>query len=80
MSTLDWLLVFAACGLVPVHIYYGIRYREFFVTSKATMNVSYWSMIAEFKKHHPTAGGVLVAVVWLQAAIVAAFAISLAFS
>jgi hypothetical protein len=36
-------------------------------------------MIAEFKRHHPRAGGVLAAVVWLQVTIVVALAISRVF-
>jgi hypothetical protein len=76
VSTIEWVFLLVAFGLIPVHIYYGIRYREFFTVSQATINTSYWSMIAEFKKHHPRGGLILSAAIWLQVAVVIALAIA----
>ncbi len=75
MTTFDWLLVFLALSLAAVQLYYGTRYRKFFVVDKATLNKTYWSMIVEFRQHHPTAGAVLMVVVWLQVAVVLTFAL-----
>lgn len=76
MTTIDWVLVSLALCLAAAQLYYGIRYREFFVVSKETISRSYWSMILEFKQTHPKAGGVLAVVVWLQVAVVLALAVS----
>jgi hypothetical protein len=75
MTTLDWTLVALALGLAGVHIFYAIRYRQYFVVDKANFHRSYWSMILEFKRHHPRAGAVLAFAVWFQLPVVLAMAL-----
>jgi hypothetical protein len=70
MTTLDWVLVLLVLGLAAVHIFYAIRYRPFFVVDKSTLHRSYWSMILEFKRHHPKAGAFLAFVFWFQIPLV----------
>jgi hypothetical protein len=70
----DWLLGALALCCAAAHIYFAVRYREYFVVDKDNAHQSYWSMIQEFRRHHRRPAAVLIAVVWLQVAVVAAMA------
>ena len=76
MTPIDWLLFALLLCAAGVHLYFGTRYREFFVVDRSNFRQSYWSMIREFQKHHSKPGKVLISVVWLQGLLVVALALS----
>ena len=76
MTPIDWLLIGLLLCAAGVHLYFGTRYREFFVVGRTNLHQSYWYMIQEFQKHHPKPGKVLISVVWLQGLLVVALALS----
>ena len=76
MNTTDWLLIGLLLCTAAVHLYFGTRYREFFVVGRSNVHQSYWSMIREFQKHHAKPAKVLISVIWLQVLLVIALALS----
>ena len=76
MTPIDWLLIGLLLCAAGVHLYFGTRYREFFVVDRSNFHQSYWSMIQAFKKHHPKPGKLLISVIWLQGLLVFALVLS----
>jgi hypothetical protein len=76
MNTTDWLLIGLLLCTAAAHLYFGIRYWEFFVVNRSNMHQSYWHMIREFQRHHAKPAKMLISVIWLQMFLVGAFFLS----
>jgi len=42
------------------HLYFGTKYREFFLVDKDSMNRSLWQMITNLKQKHPVAANAYI--------------------
>lgn len=75
MISTDYLIIGLLVGTAAVHIYFGVRYRTYFVVDAKSLDRSYLVMISEFAKVHPGPGGVLKATIVAQIGLVAVWAI-----
>lgn len=66
MDDIDWLLFGLVVIATLTQLYFGERYREIFLVSKATFKKSYVSMIRELLDRHPSAGRIYVGLVSIQ--------------
>ncbi len=58
---------FAGLSLVVIgvlgHLYFGVKYRSYFVVDKQSMHRSVWSMINDLKAEHPVAANIYRSVI-----------------
>jgi len=66
MDEIDWLLFGLVVTAALAQLYFGERYREIFLVSKATINKTYLSMIRDLLDRHPSAGRFYVGLVSIQ--------------
>jgi|FrelakmetLWP11LW_1041352.scaffolds.fasta_scaffold280719_1 hypothetical protein len=59
-------MLFTGLSLVAIggfgHLYFGVKYRSFFVVDKHSLHRSSWSMIKDLKAEHPVAAHIYIGV------------------
>lgn len=68
MTSTDWVLFIVVATAALTQLYFGAKYRGFFVIDSKTINKSYISQILEFNRHHPIAGSIYLLLVATQMA------------
>ena len=63
-------MLFAGLSLVAIgvlgHLYFGVKYRRYFVVDKHSLDRSSWSMIKDLKVEHPVAANVYLGVFFIS--------------
>lgn len=58
-------LSLAAIGIFG-HLYFGVKYRKYFVVDKHSLHRSSWSMIRNLKVEHPVAANIYLGVYFVS--------------
>ena len=63
-------MLFAGLSLVAIgvfgHLYFGVKYRRYFIVDKHSLHRSNWSMIKDLKVEHPVAANIYLIVYFVS--------------